>query len=141
MLLRGRHSHAAQASHLLTIVLTNKHSLLPLRISQISKIHLQHPRSANQSNSFSSLSRMSSTDEAVKTAQARAKDAATGDTDTEHHAQGDLTHTTQQVSSEHAAKHGDASGMTSAADRHHENSDDSKAHKDDQVTGTGSSSS
>lgn len=86
--------------------------------------------------------RMASTDEAVKTAQARAKDAAGGDAN-KHHAVGDVAHTTQQVSSEHAAKHGDASGMTSASDRQHDssNSDDAKVHRDDQVSGNSSSSS
>lgn len=86
---------------------------------------------------------MSSTDEAIKSAQARAKNAAESATDQEHHAQGDISNTTQKVSNEHAAKHGDASGMTSASDQHHETThkEDSKAHKDDQVSGIGSSSS
>ncbi|KAK5091363.1 hypothetical protein LTR05_001546 [Lithohypha guttulata] len=80
---------------------------------------------------------MSSTDEAVNTAQSRAQEAL--DDNHSDKAEGDLTASTQKVSNEHASKHGDASGMTQASDEHHDASsaaeDKGSQAKKDQIQG------
>jgi len=87
---------------------------------------------------------MSSTKEAIDTAQARAQEAANSD-EAHPEAHGDIHASTQKVSNEHAASHAEGSGMKQAAvnkqSQSKEATSDKAGNAKDQIQGVGSSSS